>query len=151
MRHPLRTFTLACALALTPACTALQTGQTKIENPVAAARTLDQRAYALLHTYAAIIEEAADIVGDPSTPRAFTRVLAQAELIATPAAETLEIAAAAHVRARAEFETASGQSQTMIERAALALAIAARGLDQAMQAAQAPISELEHLVRARAG
>ena len=65
MRHPLRVLALACALAATPACASLQFGETRIENPIAAAHTLDQRAYAMLHAYAAVIEEATDIVRDP--------------------------------------------------------------------------------------
>jgi hypothetical protein len=151
MRHPLRVLALACALAATPACASVQAGQTEILNPVSAARTLDQRAYALLHAYAAVIEEATDIVRDPAAPLAFKRALGQAERVATPAAETLEIAVAAYVRARADFETATGESQPALERAATGLTLAARRLSEAIAAAQSPISELEDLVRARRG
>jgi hypothetical protein len=151
MRHPLRAAALALALAATPACASLQLGSTQIENPVAAARTLDQRAYAVLNAYAAIIEEAADIVRDPATPAGFKRALGQAEGIATPAAETLEIAVASYVRARADFEAASGATQPAIQRAATALSVAARRLNEAIAAAQSPIAELEDLVRARRG
>lgn len=149
MRHPLRALALACALTLTPACAALQLGQTRIENPIAAAQTIDQRAYALLHAYAAVVEEATDIVVDPATPLAFKRALGQAERAATPAVETLQIAVSAYVRARADFDAASGASQTTIQRTATALSIAARHLNDAVAAAQAPIAELEGLVRAR--
>jgi hypothetical protein len=151
MRHPFRTLALACALAFTPACAALNLGQTRIENPIAAAHTLDQRAYALLHAYAAVVEEATDIVRDPATPLAFKRALGQAERAATPAAETLQIAVAAYMRARADFDAAAGASQSAIERTAAALAIAARRLNEAMAAAQAPVAELEGLVRAHRG
>jgi hypothetical protein len=137
MRHPLRAFVLGVALALTPACAALQLGETQIENPMSAAQTLDQRAYALLNAYAAVIEEATDIVRDPSAPLAFKRALGQAERVATPAAETLQIAVTAYVRARSDF--------------AAALTIAAQRLSQAIEAARAPVSELEDLVRARRG
>lgn len=132
MRHPLRTLALVCALILTPACESLRLGRLgagQIENPLAAARTLDQRAYALLHAYAAVMEEATDIVADPATPLAFTRVLARAEAVATPLAEALELAAAAYVSAQS--------------------ASAAQRLDQAIQAAEAPIAELQDLVRVR--
>lgn len=149
MRHPVRALTLACALALTPACASFQVGQTRIENPVAAATSLDQRAYALLQTYAAVIEGATDVVRDPATPLALTRALGQAERMATPAAEALGIAVAAYVRARGDFEAASGRDQTTLERAGLALAITARRLDEAVEAAKAPIAELQNLVRAR--
>jgi len=151
MRHPLRVLALACALTLTPACAALQFGQTRIENPIAAAQTVDQRAYALLHSYAAIVEEATDIVADPATPLAFKRALGQAERAATPAAETLQIAVSAATRAPPACEAAATANQTAIQRAATALSIAARHLNEAVAAAQAPIAELEGLVRARRG
>ena len=151
MRHPLHALILSLAIAATPACAALQIGETRIENPAAAARTLDQRAYAVLNAYAAVIEEATDIVRDPAAPIGFKRALGQAERVATPAAETLEIAVVAYIRARSDFEAASGATQPTLERAATALTIAARRLSDALQAAAAPISELEDLVRARRG
>lgn len=151
MRHPLRVLALACALTLTPACAALQLGQTRIENPIAAAQSVDQRAYALLHSYAAIVEEASDIVADPATPLAFKRALGQAERTATPAAETLHIAVTSYMRARADFDSASSANQSTIQRAATALSVAARRLNEAVAAAQAPIAELEGLVRAHRG
>jgi hypothetical protein len=151
MRHKQRVIALACALAFTPACASFKIGQTEFVNPASAARTLDQRAYALLSAYAAIVEEATDIVRDPAAPLAFKRALGQAERVATPAAETLQIAVTAYIGARADFEAASSESQPALERAAAALTIAARRLSVAVEAAQAPISELEDLVRARRG
>lgn len=151
MRHPMRVLALACALTLTPACAALQLGQTRIENPIAVAQTIDQRAYALLHSYAAIVEEATDIVADPATPLAFKRALGQAERAATPAAETLHVAVTAYMRARADFEASSNANQSTLQRAATALSVAARHLNEAVVAAQAPIAELEGLVRAHRG
>jgi len=151
MKRPLRVIALALALAATPACASLRLGQTQLENPVAAARTLDQRAYALLHAYAAVLEEATDIVRDPATPLAFKRALGEAERAATPAAEALGIAVRAYVEARADFEATSGDGQPALQRAATALTIAAQRLSEAMVAAEAPISELEGLVRARRG
>jgi hypothetical protein len=151
MNRPLRIFALAVALAATPACASLPFGETRLENPVAAARTLDQRAYALLNAYAAVVEEATDIVRDPAAPLAFKRALGQAERAATPAAETLGVAVRAYVRARADFEAASGESQPALQRSATAFAIAAQRLSEAIQSAEAPIAELEGLVRARRG
>jgi hypothetical protein len=144
MRHPIRALAIACALTLTPACAAL--GVPTLENPVAAAHTIDQRAYALLNSYAAVIEEATDIVRDPAAPIAFKRAMGQAERAATPAAETLEIAIAAYVRARNDFEASEGQTQ--LQRATAALTIAAQRLNQAITAAQGPIHDLEDLVAA---
>ncbi len=151
MRHPLRVLALACALAATPACAALKIGDTKFENPVSAARTLDQRAYALLNAYAAVIEEATDIVRDPAAPLGFKRALGQAERVATPAAETLEAVLAAYLRAQADFEAASGGDAHALQRATTALSIAARRLNEAMETARTPIGELQDLVRARRG
>ena len=151
MRHPLHALALSLAIAATPACASLQIGETRFENPAAVARTLDQRAYAILNAYAAVIEEATDIVRDPEAPIGFKRTLGQAERVATPAAETLEIAVVAYIRARADFEASSGATQPTLQRAATALTIAARRLSEAMQAAEAPIAELEDLVRARRG
>jgi hypothetical protein len=151
VNHLLGALALSLAIAATPACASLQIGETRLENPAAAARTLDQRAYAILNAYAAVIEEAIDIVRDPAAPIGFKRALGQAERVATPAAETLEIAVVAYIRARADFEAASGATQPTLQRAATALTIAARRLSEAMQAAEAPISELEDLIRARRG
>jgi hypothetical protein len=149
MIKPVRMLALALALAATPACASLPIAETRLENPIAAARTLDQRAYALLHAYAAIVEEATDIVRDPAAPRAFKTALGAAERAATPAAETLGIAVRAYVQARADFEAASDESQPALQRAATALTITAQRLSEAMAAAEAPIAELEALVRAR--
>lgn len=151
MHHPMRTIALACALALTPACGTLPFGETRIENPLSAARTLDQRAYALLNAYAAVVEEATDIVRDPQAPIGFKRALGQAERVATPAAETLQIAVVAYIGARAEFDAASDESQPVLQRAATALTIAVQRLNAAIDAAQAPIAQLQDLVRARRG
>jgi len=151
MKHSLRALLLGAALALTPACASLHIGGTQFENPISAARTLDQQAYALMNAYAAIIEEATDIVRDPSAPLAFKRALGQAERVATPAAQTLQIAVTAYVRARADFEATSGEGQPALQRAATALTVAAQRLSQAIEAARTPISELEDLVRARRG
>jgi hypothetical protein len=151
MIRPIRALLLGMALAATPACASLPIGGTRLENPIAAARTLDQRAYALLHAYAAVVEEATDIVRDAATPLAFKRALGQAERAATPAAETLGIVVRAYVRARADFEAASGESQPALQRSATALTIAAQRLSEAIQAAEAPVAELEGLVRAHRG
>jgi hypothetical protein len=137
MRHPLRAIALALALSSVPACAHLPS----FENPIAAAQSVDQRAYALLRTYAVVLEEATDIVRDPNAPATLKRALGQAERIATLAAETLGVAVRAYVGARADLDASDG--------AATAFAIAANRLAEAVAAAQAPISQLEALVRQR--
>lgn len=149
MRHPLRALALGVALAAMPACSSLQLGETRLENPAAAARTPDQRAYALLHAYAAIVEEAADIVRDPAAPLSLKRALGQAERAATPAVETLQIAVTGYMRARVDYDSATSADQSVLERAASALTIAANRLSEAIAAADRPIAELEALVRRR--
>ena len=148
MIRPFRVIALALMFAATPACASLPVHQTRLENPLPAARGLDQRAYALLHAYAAIVEEATDIVRDPAAPAAFKRALGQAERVATPAAETLGIAMRSYLRARADFEAAAGENSSALQRSAAALAIAAQRLSEAIEAAEAPLAELEGLVRA---
>lgn len=151
MRHPLRVIILACALACTPACASLRAVAPAFENPMGAARTLDQRAYVLLNAYAALLEEATEIVRDPAVPVSLKRALGQTESVATPAIEALEIAVAGYARARADFEAATSRDQPALERATAALSIAARRLTDANATAEAPIGELKNLIRARRG
>lgn len=122
MIRRLRICALALALAATPACVSL----TPL-NPFTAARSADQRAYALIGAYALTLEEATVLVRNPATPRAVKAALAEAEARATPAIELVKVAAIAY--RRAETETTS---------AALAGAIAD---------AQAPIAALTTLLR----
>lgn len=143
-RTPMRALALAIALAETPACAALNAP--KFENPVAAAKTAEQTAYALLETYAAVLEEATDLVRDPATPASLTQALARAERAATPAAETLRAAFVGYLRARADFE-ALPAGTPRAEKAAATLAIAAVRLDEAMRAAHRPITDLAALAR----
>ncbi len=95
MNKHLRVLALAFALAATPACASIE-----IPNPFAVAQSADQRAYALLQTYAALVEEAASLVRAPSTPAAIRRAIGQAEAAATPAAEALAQALRAYNAAR---------------------------------------------------
>ena len=139
-----RALLLALALSAIPACAALQTP--KFENPVAAAQTADQKAYALLASYAAVLEEATDIVADPALPAAFKRSLIRAEAVATPAAETLRIAFVGYLRARADYEAVTSD-RPKAERAAAALAIAAVRLDEALTAARGPFSAFAALTQ----
>lgn len=144
MRHPLRAFVLGCALAATPACASFPFGNAQIENPISAAQGADRQAYAALQTYAVLIEEAADIVRDPEAPAALKRALAQAERVATPAAETLGLAVHAYAAARADL-AATPNDDSAVSR----FAIAARHLGEALETALGPLGELEALVRAQ--
>jgi hypothetical protein len=137
MRHPLRVFALSLALAAAPACASFEPGGPQTEKP-AAALTPDQRAYALLHAYAVLIEEAADVVRDPAVPADVKRALGEAERAATPALEAIETALAAYLRARA-----GGQ--------AFKECVAARQLSETIEAARAAIGALEAIVRTPRG
>lgn len=96
MRHPLRVILLALALTITPACASLAPAAPAAAVPL----TLEQRAYALLQTYAIVLEEATDLITHPSVPSSAKRALAEAEQAATPAAEALHAALAAYLHAR---------------------------------------------------
>ncbi|KAF0186445.1 MAG: hypothetical protein IV086_08660 [Hyphomonadaceae bacterium] len=138
MRNPLRTMALAIALVSMPACAAMEIP--KFENPLSVARTADQKAYALLASYAAVLEEATDLVRDPLVPTPVKQALVRAERVATPAAETLRIALVGYLHARADYEAIAKDRPTH-ERAAAMLAIAAVRLDEAFAAARAPLGE----------
>lgn len=145
IKHPMRAALLALFMVTAlPSCASVQ-----LANPVAAARTLDQQAYAVLDTYAVLVEEATKVVADPNVPIGVKRALGQAERVATPATQVVESALAAYIRARADFEAASGQSQTALQRASDALSIAGQRLSQAIAAASPAISELQSLVNAK--
>ena len=144
MRNPLRTMALAIALVAMPACAALQAP--KFENPVSVARTADQKAYALLASYAAVLEEATDLVRDPLVPAQVKQALVRAERVATPAAGTLRIALVGYLRARADYE-AIGADRTRLERTAATLAIAAVRLDEAFAAARGPLADFAALTQ----
>ena len=145
MRHPLRILVLACALASTPACAALHLGP-QIANPISAAQTNDQRAYALIASYGALIETATTLVRDPGVPLEAKLALGRAEAAATPAVQTLEAAFAGYMRARFAFEAASHGDQSATTRAMNTLNAAAQALGNAVTAAEGPIKELQALV-----
>jgi hypothetical protein len=105
----------------------------------------------LRHARASFVAYPPYSCAERGAPLAYSRALAIPPPAATPAAETLQIAVTAYMRARADFDAASGASQTTIQRTATALSVAARRLNEAVVAAQAPIAELEGLVRAHRG
>lgn len=148
MKHPVRVIALACALAFTPACAALHLNA---PNPIAAAQTDDQRAYALIQSYAALIEAATAIIRDPAVPLEAKRAIGRAEAAATPSVQTLEIAFSAYLRARTAYEAASGGDDSTLARALNALNAATQALGQAIARAQAPVSELQSLINTQNG
>lgn len=140
MKHPLkralRAVALALMLAATPACTT-----TKIENPVAVAQTADQKAYALLATYAAVLETATVLVRDPVLPLEAKRALVRAEAVATPAASALRTAYVAYLRARADYAAKT----TPTAEASATIALAASRLDDAIGAATPRVAAMATL------
>lgn len=125
MTKTLRTLALAIAFAATPACASLE-----IPSPFAAARSVDQHAYALLQTYASLVEEAADIVRNPATPTEARRAIGQAERTATPTIETLAAALDAYNTARNAGDAEAARVR----------------LDQARAEAEAPVAALASLI-----
>ncbi|MBS0385691.1 MAG: hypothetical protein JSS00_10130 [Proteobacteria bacterium] len=148
MRHPIRALALACVLTLTPACAALHLSA---PDPIAAARTDDQRAYAIIESYGALVETATVIVRDPSVPIEAKRAIGRAEAAATPSVQTLEIVFSAYLRARAAYAAASGGDDTTLTRAFNALNAASQALSQAIDRAQAPVAELQTIINAQRG
>lgn len=144
MRHPLRAGAVALALVLTPSCAALRPPE--LANPVAAARTADLKALALIETYAAVLEEAGDLIRDPTVPVGAKRAIIAAERAATPAVDLVRIATVQTLRARADLEAARLQDRPALERASAALAIAAVRLDEALASARGPMAALSTLV-----
>jgi hypothetical protein len=123
MRHPLRVVLMALALVATPAFALCPPAA-----PAAAVSlSVEQRAYALLQTYAIVLEEATDLIQHPSFPVSAKRPLAEAERAATAAAEALHAALAAYLHTR---EPAS-----------------VLALHQAVEAAEASVAHLQALTR----
>jgi hypothetical protein len=144
MLNPLRAGLLALALAGAPGCAALQIPP--LPNPIVAAKMPDQTALAVLESYAAILEEAADFVRDPDVPKSIKTALGAAERAATPSVDVMRTAVSTYLRARADYELARGKDQSALERASAALAIAGVRLSEAIAKARWPIAELSVLI-----
>jgi hypothetical protein len=92
----MRALVIACALAFMPACAALPLGD------AAAVQTQDRRAYALLESYSALLEAAADVAEDSEAPMESKQALGAAERAAAPAMEGLARALGDYVRTRSD-------------------------------------------------
>ena len=146
MRNPVLAGLAALALGcLAPACASFRPPD--IPNPIAAAKTPEHKAIALIETYAVILEEATDLVANPNTPNAVRQALAAAERAATPSIDLLRIAFGAHLRAQADWQAAQTKDRTTIERASAVLAIAAVRLAEAVDQARAPVAALQRLIQ----
>lgn len=146
MRHPFRALALACALTLTPACASLHL---TAPNPISAAQTNGQRAYAVIESYGALVETATIIVRNPAVPIGAKRAIGRAEAAATRSVQTLEIALAAYLRARAAYEAASPSDDNAMTRAVTALSAAAFELSRAFERAQPAVAQLQTLINAQ--
>jgi hypothetical protein len=141
----LRALALGLALALAPGCASLKPPSGAIANPIAAAKTADQKAYALIESYALVLEEAQTLVRDARTPQGVKRALGEAERAATPAIETLKIAVVQYLRAKDAYDALAPGAEA--QRAAQTLAIAAAGLADALQQAEDPVRTLIAIAR----
>src|SRR5215470_3398767 len=92
---------LSLVLVAAPGCAEL-----RADNPFMAARKIDQQAYALISAYADIVDTATNFLADPAAPPAAKRALGAAEAVATPAVETLAVAAVAYLQAGADARAA---------------------------------------------
>ena len=149
MRNTIRALALGAALTLTPACASI--GAPQFANPISAAQTNDQRAYATIESYGALVETATAIVRDPSVPIDVKRALGRAEAAATPSVQMLEVAFSSYLRARAAYETAARSDDNAMTRASTALGAAGQTLGRAIDHAQTPIAELRALISQHSG
>jgi hypothetical protein len=141
MKPLTRAIALSLALSAFPACATLNRTQIGAENPFAAARTDEQRAYALIETYAAFLEEATDLIKRDDVPLAIKQAIGRAEATATPSMDLLRIALSTYLRARADYTLAKDKPQ--LERATALLAIAGLRLREAEKTARASLHELQ--------
>lgn len=140
MRY-LRAAALALVLGLASGCSSLPLpGGGRLESPIPAAASLEIQAYGVLQTYAAVLEEAGDLVRRPQTPTRLVETLARAEALATPAVEAVAIALTEYLRARAELESTPGEG------AARTAAVAGAALAQALARAQEPLGALRRAI-----
>jgi hypothetical protein len=80
-------------------------------NPIAAAETPEQRAFAAYGTFVILQETAADLVEDPAIPRGVKLRIIQAEERAKPVADSLLVAYTAFLIVRAEFDAGETSEQ----------------------------------------
>lgn len=112
-------------------------------NPVAAAETPEQVAYAVFGTFAATQELALEVVRSEDVPLELRRGVQRAEGLAKPAADALLVGAQAVLRARAAFDSGTGPA----EHVGTALA----ELERLTREAQGPVAQLVAAVQAAMG
>lgn len=112
-------------------------------NPVAAAETPEQVAFATYGTFAATQELALEVVRDEGVPKEIRRGVQRAEGLAKPAADALLVGAQAVLRARAAFDAGAGPA----EHVSTALA----ELERLTREAQGPVAQLVAAVQAAMG
>ena len=123
MTRPIR-YTLAYVAVLVAALTLAGCAGL---NPIAAAETPAQHAYAIAASYNVLLESAADIVEDTSAPTELRRAVQATELRTTPVIDALEQSFAEYQVARAQFAAGA----TTADRLEIATANLAGWLDQA--------------------
>lgn len=112
-------------------------------NPVAAAETPEQVAFAVYGTFAATQDLALEVVLNEGVPREIRRGVQRAEGLAKPAADALLVGAQAVLRARAAFNAGAGPA----EHVHTALA----ELERLTREAQGPVAQLVAAVQAAMG
>lgn len=108
-------------------------------NPIAAAETPAQHAFAISATYNVLLESAADIVEDTTAPTELRRAVQQTELRTTPVIDALEQAFADYQLARAQFAAGA----TTADR----LEVATVNLEQWLERAEYALVELADAFR----
>lgn len=83
-------------------------------NPIAAAETSEQRAYAAYGTFVIVQEKAADLAEDPAIPRGVKLRIIQAEERAKPVADSLLDAYTAFLVIKGEFDAGETSEQRLL-------------------------------------
>jgi len=83
-------------------------------NPIRAAETSEQRAYAAYGTFVIFQEMAADLVEQPSIPRNAKLAIVKAEERAKPVADSLLEAYVEFIRVKAEFQAGDTSQDALI-------------------------------------
>lgn len=113
-------------------------------NPIAAAQTSAQRAYALYGTFVVFEEQGAQLVENPAVPASFKAAIRKADAVAYPAANALLTAINAYEAAKtavASGAMTASQEQATANALAVAVSIAAndvQGLVSAVKSSTVP-------------
>lgn len=118
---------------------------------VSTAETTPQKAYAIYGSFVAVEETALEIVRDPATPDGVVQIIASADLIAKPLADTMMIAARHYTEIEAEIAAIRAEGGTPSEEKLRLLGVALTELTEAIAEAEPSIAALISAVKSFKG